>query len=928
MIRIFVKCLVIVSICSLASCAKDLTPEELLAKARQEMQDGDYASANIDLKNAALKAPNNAEIRFELAGVALTFGDGLTAEKEIRRAVELGTPADDAALILIRSIYLQRDNERVLAETETISEGLGLQAKSDLLAYRAFALIQLQQFKLAESAIDQALAVKEDSVLAILAKAQYEAQTGRAESAMALAQRAVEIDPTAADVWSLIGDLYASQDKLTEAKEAYDKAVANLQYVSLITARRAFIAAQLENYQAARSDLAVLFANGYRSQPYVNFVRGFVDFRQGNYSAATQALEKSLEGDPENPLSKFYLAASYLQEGKLEQARVLANQLYYAIPNSVQIARLLASLSIQEQDFAAAKSTLDALLSVNENDTVALGMLGSMALMEGKGDVAVDYFQRLLALEPDTTSVQRMLELAKTMRGDFVSAMTAAAVQKVAPEDYQEVLLSAGTALKQGQLKEALTIAENLQQQFPDKVEPLNMLAAIYLSVGDWRKGRELLEKTLDIDPQDPSAIKTLAKIHMRTGEPARALELVTAYLKDHPDDVEANGIMAELIPANNSYQVAEKQLIEMVDKFPDNREIRARLVQLYFDNGKYEQVSVRTENLSDDDIRFQPSLIELRGKSLFNLGKNADSAATWERWVKLAPDSVLANYYYADSLVKSNKLARALESLEVCRRIKPGYLPARIALIRVTAEAGETDRAQAEMAKLQDEVTEQRADVWYTQGWLNVKTGNYAAAVQALQKSLELQPTPDTVMLLFGTLNSLGKADEALASLEEWAGKFPQNTGLMAVLGQSYLAREESDKALAMYERILAIDTDAIVALNNVAWLTRDKDPKLALQYAERASALAPDDPYVMSTHATLLAKNGQPVEAEQMLRKAVTMHPDNLQIKLDLGRLLLDLKKPAAAKPYLEEVAGSDASEAQVAEAKVLLESANKGG
>lgn len=928
MSRLFVKCLVMVSVLALASCAKDLTPDELIAQARENVQAGDYASATIALKNAALAAPDNADVRFELALLALALGDGLTAEKEARRAVELGVPAEKVSLPLVNAIYLQGDNAKVLAESEQLSAQLAAPVAADILAYRALALIQEQQFKLAETVIAEALVKNENSSLAVLAKAHYEAQVGRREEAMKLAKRAVEIDPENSDAWTLIGDLYAADGDLAAAKEAFDTAIEKIDYANLAMARRSFVLAQLEQYGPAREGIQKLYASGYKDHHYVNFVKGYIDFRQKQYPAATLALEKSVEADPGNPLSKLYLAASYMEEGRLEQARILANQLYAAIPNSIEIARLFASLSVRQQDFGAAKDTLGALLQVEQNDVVALGMMGSMALMEGNGDEAVDYFQRLAALSPDDMSIQRMLNLAKTMRGDFVEQVSAAAEQSVSEDEFDDALLSAGIALKQGQLKEAVTIAENLQQQYPDQVEPLNMLATIYLSVGDWRKGKEYLEQTLAIDPMDPSAVKTMAKILARTGEESRAKEMITAYLKQYPEDKEANGILSELVVVTVPYQDAEKQLVELLEKDPTNLEVKARLMKLYFDNAKYEQVSVQTENLTDADIKGQPLLVELRGKALFNLGNAEDAASVWERWVKLAPDSVLANFYYGDSLAKSNQLARALESLEVSRKLNPGYLPTRISIIRISAEAGNLDKAQAEMAKLQSEMTEERADVWYTQGWLNAKLGKYPEAEQALEKSLSLQPTPDTAMLLFATLNSMGKSDAAIASLEGWVEKFPQHIGLMAILGQAYLARNDSEKAGDIYKRILTLDTKSVLALNNLAWLLRQSDPQQALQYAERASAIAPEDPYVMATHATLLVANGKAAEGEQMLRKAVTLHPDNMQTKVDLGRLLIEIGKPGAAKPYLEAVIDSGASEALVTDAKALLKTASEGG
>lgn len=927
MIRRIVKCLVMVSVLVVASCTKDLTPEELVAQARENMAAGDYAAANIALKNAAQQAPDNADVRVELAAVALALGDGATAEKEVRRATELGMSPDKVALSLIHAIYLQGDYDRLLAESEPekFSGQLPAPEAASLLAYRALALIQQQQFKRAEPVIEAALKQDENSPLAVLAKAHYEAQVGRVEPAMALAKRAVEIDPDFSDAWTLIGDLYVAQGNLAAAREAFDTAVDKMDFENLTLARRAFVLAQLDELDAANADIRELSSSPFKAHYYVNFVKGYIDFREKKYPAATLAFEKSVEANPENPLAKLYLAASYIEEGRLEQARLIANQLYAQIPNSVEIARLFASLNVRSHDFGAARETLDALLEVEQNDQVALGMMGSMALMEGKGEEAVGYLQRLAALSPGDPAIESMLKLAKTMRGDFVKDVSAAAEQSVAAEDFDQALLSAGVALKQGQLKEAVTIAENLQQQYPDRVEPLNMLAAIYLSVGDWRKGKSYLEKTLSMEPLQPSAVKSLAKIQLRTGEESRALEHINAYLKEHPEDQEANGILAELVIATSNFQESEARLIEILDKDPKNLEVKARLIKLYFDNGKFDQVSAQTESLTDEEIKSQPSLVELRGKALFNLGNAEGAANTWERWVKLSPDSVLANFYYGDSLAKSNQLARALEALEVSRKLNPGYLPARISIIRLSAEAGNNEKALAEMAKLQSELSEERADVWYTQGWLNAKLGNYPEAEQALQKSLSLQPTPDTVVLLFATLNSMGKADAALASLEGWVQKFPENIGLIAVLGQAYIARDNTDKAIDVYKRILALDTKSVLALNNLAWLLRKKDPKQALQYAERASTLAPEDPYVMSTQATLLAGNGKAAEGEQLLRKAVTLHSDNVQLKLDLARLLIDLGKTDASKPYLDEVVEGGKNESLVKEAKTLLQAAN---
>tara|TARA_R110002073_G_scaffold57184_1_gene145532 strand:+ start:153 stop:2939 length:2787 start_codon:yes stop_codon:yes gene_type:complete len=925
--RQFLKYLAVGALILVASCAKDLTPQEHIAKAQDYMASGEFEAASIELKNAASKDPNNPQVRYELANVALAQGEGATAEKEARRAEELGMLSREVVLLQLQALYLQGDFDRLLAKSEKLPNKLQPAQLADIHAYRAHALIRKQQFRLADAEIAKALKLNGESVIAVLAKASYEAQVGRRETAETLVKQALEIDPKSAEAWALMGDLLAADGDLDGAREAYDNAVLNRSYESLLLARRALIEAQLEDYGAARSDIEKLYDGGFKDHPYVNFVRGYIEFQQQNFPVASQVLEVSVAGNPEDPLAKLYLVASYMAEGKLEQAQMIANQLYYAIPNSVEIARMFASLNIQQQDLGAAKETLSKLLEQQEDDTMALGMLGSIALMEGEGDEAIEYLQRLSELSPGNMSVQSMLSLAKTMRGDFVEEIIAAAEKQVPEGDFVKVLISAGAALEQGQLKEAVTIAENLQQQYPDRVEPLNMLAAIYLYGGDWRRGKVFLEQSLAIDPMEPSAVKTLAKIYLRTGEEARAEELLAAYLQEHPNDLEAIGVQSELLVATKDFTEAEKQLIELLDRDPQNLELQARLVRLYFDNGQHEQVSVRTESLSDSVIQSQPSLMELRGKSLLNLGNAEGAAKVWEKWVELSPDSVLANFYYGDALARDKDMDRALKHLQMARDLKPGYLPARLSIIRVLAESGDSDAAFAEMEALQSEMKEDRADVFYTQGWLNASAGNLEAAEQALQKSLSLQPAPETAMLLFTTINSQGRAEDALALLEAGSGNFPRNSSLMLVLGQSYLARNEEGKAIDVYQRLLGVAPQSVVALNNLAWLMRERDPKQALNYARQGIALVPEDPFMLSTLGTVLVANGETEQGEQTLRKAVALYPDNMQLKLDLAHLLLDIGQPAAARPYLELVIGSAEREDLVAKAEVLLSSAGNG-
>lgn len=923
----YAKCLLLAAAVGLSSCAKDLSPQERIAEAARYTEAGDFEAARIELLNAARDAKDNAEVRFELASVYLLQGDSVFAEKELRRAQELGMPESEVFPLLIKALFLQGNFEDVLSESAAFPDQLQVDIQADIFGYRAQALIEQGEYRSAEAVLNQALELNPNSLVALLSKASYEARVGSRELALELAQKVVNIDPESDDGWAMIGDIYFAAGDLPKAKEAYDRAVAAVPYESLVSAKRAFVLAQMEDYDGAASDIQSLMKSDYRSYPYVNFVRGYIAFKNADYQTAAEAFEIAAARDPDDTSTKFYLVASYLRLNRLEQARALANQLYVAIPNSVEVSRMLASLNFQAQDFAAVRQALSSRVGGAEEDPMALGMLGSMALMEGDGDLAADYLERLVALEPDNQAARRMRDLALIMRGDFVGEVNALAqMQVTSSEEFDKALLSAAVALKQGQLKEALTIAENLHQQYPDSIRPLNMLAAVYLVAGDWRTGRKFLEQVLALEPLQPTATKTLAKIYLGTGEEALALELISAYRQKNPQDDEASGIQSRAIVALESYENSEKLLIEMLENTPDNLEIQARLAQLYFDTGKYEQVLFRTNNLSKEVVQRQQLLIELRGKALLNLGEVERASETWERWVSISPDSVLANFYNAESLIVARQWRPALEYLEKCRNLNAGYLPARMAIIKTTALAGDTEKASAEMAQLRSEITEDRGDVWYLQGWLSAKDEKYADAEQALNKSLAAQPTPAAALLLFTVMNAQARADEALPLLEAWLDQFPQNTAIMNILAQSYLGQNDQESAIAMYRRIVEVAPGSVLALNNLAWFTQEADLSQAIDYAQQANALAPDEPVILDTLGVLLAKNGQNKQAERLLRKAMALQPDNLAFQLHLARVLfslgVDQEATAIATRILEE-----ASDAQlVAEAGELLNSPSK--
>ena len=76
-----------------AGCSRE-NPDRLVASARDYLAQGDTAAAIIQLRNALQQQPENGNTRLLLGQALLVTRDPIGAQKELRKALEYGQPAD------------------------------------------------------------------------------------------------------------------------------------------------------------------------------------------------------------------------------------------------------------------------------------------------------------------------------------------------------------------------------------------------------------------------------------------------------------------------------------------------------------------------------------------------------------------------------------------------------------------------------------------------------------------------------------------------------------------------------------------------------------------------------------------------------------------------------------------------------------------
>ena len=120
--------------------------------------------------------------------------------------------------------------------------------------------------------------------------------------------------------------------------------------------------------------------------------------------------------------------------------------------------------------------------------------------------------------------------------------------------------------------------------------------------------------------------------------------------------------------------------------------------------------------------------------------------------------------------------------------------------------------------------------------------------------------------------------------AITEHLVKNPNDVLLLQRLAMFTHKRGELRETIQLYERVLSLDENQPIALNNLAWILvtaddvelRDKERALAL--AQRAVALE-RSPVFLDTLAEVLYRNGFVQEAVETIQEAIALARDNVE-------------------------------------------------
>ncbi|MEM9254056.1 MAG: XrtA/PEP-CTERM system TPR-repeat protein PrsT [Pseudomonadota bacterium] len=902
----------------LAGCAGE-TAEQYLENARSHIDRGAYTEAAIELKNALRLDNQSAEARWLLAQVNLLTEEYLAAEKELQRAQTLGWPADEVTPTLARAWLAQGKLEDILGLSD---EELSPFAASELLAVQSSAALMLNDTDRAGALAQKALTERPESVPAQLAQGSVMLQRGDANEALQIANTLLSAGTQTAPIHRLRGQALLQQQQWEEALEAYDLVIALSDLAVADRVTRALILIRLGNYDAAQADASELMER-YPQHPAGNYIQGMLHFQNHKFREAVNALTTAEPMAARFPALLLFLSRAHLIEGSIGSATEAADSFVGLVPTDPDGRKLLATLHLQNGNYEAASDVIQPVLDGRPYDIPALTILARAMLLGGEVDRALVIYARIGALLPELPGAPPPLATGLIAPGvNAEAAKRLAAAVDDSPVFPQEDLFIILGHLRDKDYDAAVEAAESYRWRATGSIAPFHILGRVHLIAGHPQQARDSFEKALERQPGDPTANLSLAQLYLADGDTDRARTYYERVLRQDPTHLPTLLLMAALdARENNSWRMV-RVLEQAIEAHPQALEPRASLARHYLDSGKPENVQPLFEDLSELQIA-SPVVLELTALAQLGQRQFKGAQSTLDDLIDSGAASAQHHYLVATAAYGAGQSEAVKPALLNALDQDPEHVLTLLNLANIARAEGEEEVFNGYLATL-TQVAPDEPRVLLLRASEERRKGNYGNAANLSRRAFEVSPGTQSLLAMVSYLKAADQPKEALAAMRRWLRDHPQDSVTRLALATELQQSDDEKAAVNQYRTILKTSPNNVVALNNLAWLIRNKQRQQALVLIRKAAFSAPEAPEVLDTLAVIEHLNGNNENAYSAIQKAVSVAPQNPTMLYHQAMIEAAMGDEAQALSTLETVLSADQEDfPEQAEAQALLES-----
>jgi cellulose synthase operon protein C len=878
-------------------------PEAMLSSAKDYMAKNDSKAAVIQIKNALQSNPDMPEARFMLGTALLESGDPVGAETELRKALELKHPQDLVIPPLAQAMLAQGQAKKITDELGKTELGTPA-AKANFLTTLASAYAMQGMAEPSQAALKSALLAEPGYAPALIVQARQKAAQQDFDGALALADEVIAKSPKHYEAWKLKGDvLRYAKNQPAEALVAYRKSIEIKP--DFLMGQAAVITLLLQQNSLADAGTQIGELKKFSpNHPQTKYLEAQLAFQKKEFLPARDLIQQVLKSAPGNIQALQLAGAVELQLNSTVQAEAYFSKALQAAPNSALARRALVMIYLRSGQPAKAMATLTPGLARDNVDPALFAVAGEVYLQNNDIKKAEEYFTKANQQDPKNAKNRTSLALTRMMGGQVDAAFDE--LHDIASSDSGTTadLALISVHLRRQEFDKALAAIDGLEKKQADKPLAANLRGRTLLAKKDVAGARKSFERAVAIDPTFFPAVATLAGLDLADKKPEDAKKRFEAVLAKDPKNAQALLALAELAARTGAAKDEVAKLIgNAISATPTDAAPRLLLIDFHLRN-KDIKLATSAAQEAVAAMPDSPEVLDALGRTQLAAGELNQAISSYNKMAGMQPLSPLPHMRLADVHMANKNKDAAAQSLRKALEIKPDLQQAQRGSIMLDVD-GKNIQGAISTARTMQKQGPNDAVGYVLEGDINASQKNWDNAATAYRTGLKQVRSPELAIKLHSVLLASNKAAEADKFATTWQKDHPTDAAFKLYLGDGAIARKDYTGAEKLYNAVIKIQANNAVAYNNLAWVTAKLNKEGAIALAEKANALAPNQPAFMDTLAVLLSDKGDYAKAVELQTKVMTQQPQNALFRLNLAKIHIKGGKNDLAKKELDELA-----------------------
>ncbi len=638
-------------------------------------------------------------------------------------------------------------------------------------------------------------------------------------------------------------------------------------------------------------------------------------YKANEYDRADEILRRAARKKLSHPELQKLELHSYLRRGELSSASNILEDLSASEPNNLSIYLSLASLKMQQNSFTEADEILSGLKLREPNSLPVIIAQIESKIRQKKSTEAISLCDEIINISSNSSAY----------------------------------ILRARTYAMLGQPEKAQKDFEHVTTTEPNNANAWAAISDFYRSTGNLGKAIASIRKAMSLGPDNLDIIKRAISLFLASGNHDTIREgkdILDSILKIKPKDFELRLFKARSLLAKGTVPAIEQAtsiLEKITEEQPEISEAWLLLGEIAF---RQEQIT-KAMDIALRGLANQPN-----DKSLLLLKARSEAVRsptlaipTIKALLELEPNNTDTVIYLANIYLAANQVEKTInllkKQLSYCSNTSD-KLKLNIALATALYKNGNKSEAKKQFDLLHQSAPD-NPNLLLAQVRLLKDDQLWDQLGQMVFQWYQNHPKdtniPITIVKDLVTNEDSRAQKTAESILRTILKNNSDNTEAINLMGILLQTTGRSAEAATIYEQIIALEPDNIIAINNLAWILCEEQGKhkQALELVQRGLSIDPDYVDLIDTRGVAYYRLGEFNKAAEDFKRCVHLyHPRTPSLAasyLHLGKTLAKLGQKDEAIKSLKKALelntkNKSLSAADFADTQHLLKELSRGG